>query len=83
MVGLPKMVIQQLCVRGTRCFGDYSSRCCCSNPAILPAGTRMYLAYDTIVMEFSSSRPPLLSPFDIYNPLPHSLHLINDMLAIL
>ena len=28
----------------------------CSSPVILPTGTHMYLAYDTIIMESSSSR---------------------------
>ena len=36
-----KMMIQQQYVRGTRWFGDYC--CCCSSPAILPPGTRMYV----------------------------------------
>ena len=54
-VGQLKMMIQQQCVRGTRWFGDYCC-CCCSSPAILPAGTSIYLEYDTIIMDFSSSR---------------------------
>ena len=36
--------------------GDYCCGCCsCRIPAILPAGTRMYLPYHTIIMNFSSS----------------------------
>ena len=51
------MMKQQQYVRGTRLCGDYCCRCCCSSPAILPAGrTRMYLACDTIIMDFASSR---------------------------
>ena len=49
-------MIQQQHVRGTRWFGNYCC-CCCSSPAILPAVSQIYLAYDTIVMGFLSSRP--------------------------
>ena len=55
VVGLLKMMIQHHYLRGTRWFCDYC--CCCSSPAVLPAGTRIYLAYDTIIMDFASSRP--------------------------
>ena len=50
------MMIQQQYVRGTRWFGDYCYCCCCSL-ALLPAGTRIYLTYDTMIMDFSSPRP--------------------------
>ena len=73
-------MIQLQYVRGTRWFGNCCCYCCCSSPAILPAGTRMYLTYDTIIMDFSPSHVPLLSPLNIYNSPPHPLHLI---LAIL
>ena len=38
-------------------FGDNCCCCCCGRTAILPVDTRMYLACDTIIMDFSSSRP--------------------------
>ena len=70
--GWLKMMMRQQYVRGTRWFGDYCCSCCCSSPAILPAGTRrMYLAYDTIIMDFLScfrpfhcflQAPPALAP---------------------
>ena len=68
MVGLLKIMIQQY-VRGNRWFGDYCC-CCCTSPAILPTGTRMCLAYDTIIMDSSSSRPFHCFLLSIYtNPL--------------
>ena len=62
-------MIHQQHVRSTRWFGDIC--CCCgSSPVILPAGARIYLAYDTIVMDFSSSRPFHCFLSSIYsNPL--------------
>ena len=41
-----------------------------SSTAILPAGARLYLAYDTVIMDFSSTRPFLCFLPSIYaNPL--------------
>ena len=63
--GLLKMMIQQQYVRGTRWIGDYFF-CSYSCPAIPTAGTRMHLACDTIIMDFSSSRPFHCFPPSVY-----------------
>ena len=71
MVGLLKTVIQQQYLRG-KCGLAIITAAALVVVVLLPAGTRMCLTYETIIMDFSSSRPFLC--FSLLNICENSLN---------